>query len=124
MVRGVPNPAVGIAYYSALIGVAAAFELSPDSYWLLLAAAGLAGAGLLASAWLAYLGLAVLRAVCPVCVGLWVINAALAALAAYVTHMQRAFLEYDSAFLAAMAAAPKQTHGDYNPHQQHDLWTS
>ncbi len=26
----------------------------------------------------------------------------------YVTHMQRAFLEYDSAFLAAMAAAPKQ----------------
>jgi hypothetical protein len=26
----------------------------------------------------------------------------------YVTHMQRAFLEYDSAFLAAMAAEPKQ----------------
>ena len=48
-----------------LIGLSLGFELAPDSYWLLLAVLALCAAGVAASAYLAYLCLAVLRAVRP-----------------------------------------------------------
>ena len=43
--------------------------------------------------------LQVLCIICPVCISLHVINFALLWLSLYITHMQRAFLEYDSSFL-------------------------
>jgi len=42
--------------------------------------------------------------VCPVCISLHVINFALLWLSLYITHMQRAFLEYDSSFLQGTRA--------------------
>ena len=41
-----------------------------------------------------------------------VINASLVLLTMYITDMQRAFLEYDSAFIDAMEHSTKHTHGD------------
>jgi hypothetical protein len=39
-------------------------------------------------------------------------NVSLVLLTMYITDMQRAFLEYDSAFIDAMEHSTKHTHGD------------
>mmetsp|Transcript_21816 Transcript_21816/g.72131 ORF Transcript_21816/g.72131 Transcript_21816/m.72131 type:complete len:1350 (-) Transcript_21816:256-4305(-) len=106
------NSSFGIMFYFFLIALALGFELSPDSYWVLMTMSALALVGLLVSVYLLYLSLWVLRVVCPVCIALHIINLAIWFLSVYITTMQRAFLEYDSFFLEAMAHSSKSTHGD------------
>jgi len=106
------NSLLGILYFMSLIVMALCFELSPDSYWILLLTSGLVLLGMLVSLYLLYVQLAVLCTICPVCLATHIINFALLCLSIYITHMQRAFLEYDTYFLSAMAHPTKSTHGD------------
>ncbi len=75
-------------YYVVLVGLALAFELSPDSYWLLLLTSALGVCGLAVSIYLLHLSCNVLCIICPVCLALHLINFALLWLSLYITHMQ------------------------------------
>ncbi len=78
-ILGIPNTLVGIGYYT-LMGAAAVFRLLAGRWpvpWLLLAAVG---AGVVASIYLLYTLLYVLRQPCPYCIVAHMINGSIAAM--------------------------------------------
>lgn len=109
---GTQNSLYGILYNIVLIVLSLIFEVLPDQYAILLTILALTGLGVLFSLYQLYISFVVECVACPVRVGICVINVALLWLTLYITEMQRAFLEYDSFFLDAMAHATKSTHGD------------